>query len=262
MDLEMEDNSALVLASSSGLGKASAKSLVKEGVNVTINGRDEEKLEEAAREIEEVGKGDVNAVAGDITDGKDIKKIVRYAVEEEGGLDHLVTSAGGPPSKPFLETSEQEWYESFDLLVMSVVRSVQEAIEYLREGEGTIVNITSMSVKEAIPELVLSNSVRMAVIGLMKTISKELAPEIRANAVLPGPHKTARIENLVEESLERGDVESYEEGLNEWSEGVPLNRIGEPIELGELVAFLSSPRSDFIDGTAISIDGGGSSSNL
>ncbi len=262
MNLDIGDNSALVLASSSGLGRASAEAFVKEGVNVTINGRDKAKLEKTAKELEKVGKGKVNPVVGDITDREDVKKIIEETVREQNGLDHLVTCAGGPPSKPFLETDEQEWYESYDLLVMSVVRSVKESVEYLREGEGTVVNITSMSVKEAIPDLVLSNSVRMAVIGLMKTLSKELGPEIRANAVLPGPHQTDRIENLIEEGVERGDFESYEEGLKGWTEDIPLDRVGDPVELGELVAFLSSPKSDFINGTAIPIDGGGSSSNL
>ncbi len=177
-------------------------------------------------------------------------------------MDHLVTCAGGPPSKAFLDTDDEDWYESFDLLVMSVVRSVRESVEYLKKGEGTIVNITSISVKEAIPNLVLSNSVRMSVIGLMKTLSKEFGPEIRANSVLPGPHKTSRIKGLIEEELERGNIESYDEGLKRWTEDIPLNRLGKPIELGELVAFLSSPRSSFIDGAAIPIDGAGSSSNL
>ena len=167
MDLGIEGNSALVLASSSGLGKASATALAKEGVNVVINGREGSKLDEAKSEIEKVAKGRVIAQQGDITDHQDIKKLVEVTVDEFGGMDHLVTCAGGPPSKPFLETSDEEWYRSFDLLVMSVVRVVRESVEYLKEsGSGTIVNITSISVKEALESLVLSNSVRMAVICL------------------------------------------------------------------------------------------------
>jgi len=262
MKLDIENNSALVLASSSGLGRASAKALGKEGVNVTINGRDEGKLERTIKDLDHEVKGDIKGIQGDISKKEDIKKMVEQTVKNQDGLDHLVTCAGGPPSKAFVDTDDQDWYENFDLLVMSVVRSVRESVEYLREGKGTIVNITSMSVKEAIPNLVLSNSVRMSVIGLMKTLSKELGPDIRANSVLPGPHKTGRIEELIEDELERGDIASYDEGLKRWTKDIPLNRIGRPIELGELVAFLSSPRSSFINGAAIPIDGGGSCSNL
>ncbi len=262
MRLDIEGNSALILASSSGLGKASARALAEEGVNVTINGRDEAKLERSVEELNSKSKGEVQGIVGDITKEEDIKRLVAKTVKNQNGLDHLVTCAGGPPSKAFVDTDDHDWYESFDLLVMSVVRSVRESLEYLKEGEGTIVNITSMSVKEAIPNLVLSNSVRMSVIGMMKTISKELGPDIRANSVLPGPHKTGRIQNLIEEELERGNIDSYDEGLERWTEDIPLDRLGEPMELGELVAFLSSPKSSFIDGVAIPIDGGGSSSNL
>ena len=262
MRLDIEENSALVLASSSGLGKASARALAEEGVHVTINGRDEAKLKRSVEELNSRSKGEVQGIVGDITKEEDIRRLVEKTVKNQDGLDHLVTCAGGPPSKAFIDTDDRDWYGSFDLLVMSVVRSVRESVEYLKKGEGTIVNITSMSVKEAIPNLVLSNSVRMSVIGLMKTLSKELGPEIRANSVLPGPHKTGRIKDLIEEELERGNIRSYDEGLERWTEDIPLNRLGKPSELGELVAFLSSSKSNFIDGAAIPIDGGGSSSNL
>lgn len=262
MDLELEGDSALVLASSSGLGKASAEALASEGAQVMINGRNEEKLKEVVKELNVSTEGEVHGVAGDITKKDDVSRIVEQTVEEQDGLDHLVTCAGGPPSKAFMDTDDQDWYESFDLLVMSVVWSARESYKYLKDGEGTIVNITSMSVKEAVPDLVLSNSVRMSVIGLMKTLSKELGPGIRANSVLPGPHQTGRIKELIEDDMERGAISSFEEGMEQWIEDIPLDRIGDPIELGELVAFLSSPKSSFINGAAIPIDGGGSSSNL
>jgi 3-oxoacyl-[acyl-carrier protein] reductase len=263
MDLQIDGDATLVTASSSGLGKASAKALAREGANVVINGRDEGQLEDARGEIEEVAAGEVVAQPGDLTDADDIDALVETAVEEFGGLDHLVTSAGGPPSGPFLETSEEDWYDAYDLLVMSVVRLVREAAPHLQEDDGgTIVTITSRSVKEAIDSLVLSNSVRMSVIGLEKTLSGELAPEVRANAVLPGPHETARIRELVEQAVERGEYDSYDEGLADWGEGIPLERIGDPMELGEVVAFLSSPRSSFVNGVSVPIDGGAGASNL
>ncbi|SDR03151.1 SDR family oxidoreductase [Natronobacterium texcoconense] len=262
MDLQIDGNAALVTASSSGLGKASAKALAREGVNVVVNGRDEDRLEDAKAEIEDVATGKVVTQQGDLTDEDDVERLVETTVDEFGGLDHLVTSAGGPPSGPFLETDDEDWYEAYDLLVMSVVRLAREAEPYLKESDhGTIVNITSRSVKEAIDSLVLSNSVRMSVIGLEKTLSKEFAPDVRTNAVLPGPHETARIENLVEQAVERGDYDSYEEGLDDWA-GNPLERVGDPMELGNTVAFLSSPASGFINGESVLIDGGSTGANL
>lgn len=263
MDLQIAGNTALVTASSSGLGKASATALAREGVDVVINGRDEDRLLEAKADIEEVAEGSVHPVVGDLTDADDIERLVDETVEEFGGIDHLVTSAGGPPSGPFLEISEEEWYETYDLLVMSVVRLVHEAAPYLEaDGGGTIVTITSRSVKEAIDALVLSNAVRMGVIGLGKTLSKELAPEVRVNSVLPGMHETARVEELIEQAVERGEVDSVEEAKEDRGSGVPLGRMGDPIELGNTVAFLSSPCSGYITGVAVPIDGGSGQSNL
>jgi 3-oxoacyl-[acyl-carrier protein] reductase len=263
MSLNIEDDVALVTASSSGLGRASAEVLAMEGANVVLNGRDETRLEETVTAVNDLGDGDVLGISGDLTMKDDIENLVSATVDEFGQLDHLVTSAGGPPSGPFLETSDEDWYHAFDLLVMSVVRLVRESIPHLRDSNsGTIVTITSRSVKEAIDSLVLSNSVRMGVIGLEKTLSKELAPDVRANAVLPGPHETSRIQDLVEQAVDRGEYNSYEEGLAARSEGIPLERIGEPQELGEVVAFLSSPRSSYLNGVAIPIDGGAGASNL
>jgi 3-oxoacyl-[acyl-carrier protein] reductase len=263
MDLQIAGNAALVTASSSGLGKASAKALAREGVNVVINGRDVDQLEEAQAEIEDVATGEVVAQPGDLTSEEDIVTLVERTVDEFGTIDHLVTSAGGPPSGPFEETTDEDWYQAYDLLVMSVVRLAREAEPYLREdGGGTIVTITSRSVKEAIDSLVLSNSVRMGVIGLEKTLSKEFAPEVRANAVLPGPHETARIRELVEQAVDRGEYDSYDEGLAARGSSIPLERIGDPMELGNTVAYLSSPLSGFVNGVAVPIDGGSGASNL
>lgn len=262
MDLQIDGNVALVTASSSGLGKASATALAREGANVVINGRTEEQLQTAKTEIEAVGTGNVRSIAGDITDSDDITALVEQTVEEFGRLDHLVTSAGGPPSGAFLETDDEDWQDAYELLVMSVVRLVREAEPHLRNDDGgTIVTITSRSVKEAIDSLVLSNSVRMGVIGLEKTLSTELAPEVRSNAVLPGSHETARIRDLVDQAVERGEYDSYEAGMDDWTSN-PLDRIGDPMELGNTVAFLSSPVSGYINGAAIPVDGGSTESNV
>jgi glucose 1-dehydrogenase/3-oxoacyl-[acyl-carrier protein] reductase len=257
MDLGLAGNSALVTASSSGLGRASATALARAGANVAICARGEEQLEDAKAAIEAVGDGDVVAVPTDITDPDEIEALVDATVEELGGLDHVVTSAGGPPSGPFLDTTERDWYEAYDLLVMSVVWLTKTAHPHLVESDaGTIVNVTSTSVREAIDGLVLSNAVRRAVIGLMKTQAREWAPEVRANAVLPGAHETPRIQELVEASVERGEYDSYEEGLGSWADDIPMDRVGDPQELGDAVAFLSSDRASFVNGVAMPVDGG------
>ena len=265
MDLGIAGNAALVTASSSGLGKASARALAAEGANVVMNGRDEDRLESAVAEVQADAADGATVVghAGDLTDADDVAAMVERPVEEFGGLDHLVTSAGGPPSAPFMETTDEDWYEAYDLLVMSVVRAVREAADHLRAGDGgTIVNITSRSVKEAIDGLVLSNAVRMSVVGLEKTLSKELAPEVRANTVLPGSHETPRIEELVEQGVERGEYDDYQAGLDDWAQGIPVGHVGDPMDLGRTVAFLSSPQSEYINGAALPIDGGAGASNL
>ena len=263
MDLDIEGNAALVTASSSGLGKASATALAREGVNVVLNGRDEERLDDAAEEVRETATGDVATRVGDLTDREAVEGLVEHTVSEFGGLDHLVISSGGPTRLRFGETTDEDWYQAYDLLVMSVVRAVRAAEPHLREGDGgTIVNITSRVVKEATPTNVLSSSVRMAVIGLEKTLTEEFGPDIRANAVLPGAHRTPRITDGAEAAVERGEYDSLEDALAERGEGVPLGRIGDPMELGNTVAFLSSPLSGYINGQSIVIDGGSGSSNL
>ena len=265
MEFDIDGNVALTTASSAGLGYASATALVREGCHVVINGRNEPRLREAAERLREEATGNARVVPmqGDLTDAGDVQRLVEETVREFGRLDHLVTSAGGPPSGPFLETTDREWEDAYELLVMSVVRLVRAAADDLRaDGGGTVVTITSRSVKEAIDSLVLSNSVRMGVIGLEKTLSREFAPEVRCNAVLPGAHETDRIRELVEQAVERGEYDSYEEGLEEWGSDVPLERVGDPIELGNTVAFLCSPRSGYINGAAIPIDGGSTQSNL
>jgi NAD(P)-dependent dehydrogenase (short-subunit alcohol dehydrogenase family) len=257
MEFELDGNAALVTASTSGLGLASAEAFAAEGANVTLCGRDPDRLDEAHETVAEAGSGEVLAVQADITDPDDIENLVSETVEAFGGLDHLVTSAGGPPSGAFLDIPEDEWYAAYDLLVMSAVRTVAKSHPYLEASDaGTWVAITSTSVREPIEGLVLSNAVRRGVTGLVETVAREFAPAVRANAVLPGSHETPRIEELVEAGVERGEYDSYEDGIADWAAGVPLERVGDPRELGDAVAFLSSARASFITGTALPVDGG------
>lgn len=263
MDLGIEDNAAIVTASSSGLGKAAATALAREGASVVVNGRDEDRLQTAVDEIQETATGEVIGHVADLTIASDVESLVERAVDEFGGLDHLVTNSGGPPSKAFMETTDEEWQQAYELLVLSVVRLIREAAPHLRgNGGGTIVNSTSHSVKEAIDGLVLSNSVRMSVIGLEKTLSREFAPEVRVNAVMPGAHETDRMVYLIENAVEQGEFDSYEEGHEAWTNEIPYGDLGPPEEFGNVVAFLSSERAAFINGEAVMIDGGDARSNL
>ncbi|QSG08728.1 SDR family oxidoreductase [Halapricum desulfuricans] len=256
MDLRLEGNAALCTAATSGLGLASAEALAREGCDVAVCGTTDEHVEEAREHLQSVGDGDVLAVQADVTDPDAVEAFVEATVEEFGRLDHVVTSAGGPPSGPFTETTERDWYQAYDLLVMSYVWTTRAALPHLRDGGGSIVAITSRSVREVIDDLVLSNSVRRAVIGLVKTQSREFAPEVRVNAVLPGAHETSRIQELVEAAVERGEYDDYEAGLADWAEDVPLERIGDPDELGDVVAFLASERASYVTGAGVPIDGG------
>lgn len=207
MRLNLEGDVALVSASSSGLGKASAKALAREGADVVINGRDESRLMAARDEIRSEAEGRVVAKQGDLTEPEEIKALVDTALTEFDGLDHLVSSAGGPPSDTFADTTDRDWYEAFDLLIMSVVRLVRQAEPHLREDEGgTIVNIESRTVKEASDTLVLSNAVRMGVIGLEKTLSRELAPKVRANAVLPALSRLLECETSSKSRSSEGNI--------------------------------------------------------
>ncbi|PSQ18980.1 oxidoreductase [Halobacteriales archaeon QS_9_67_17] len=230
MELGLDGDAALVTAGSGGLGLASATALAEEGAHVAVCGTTPEHVDEARATLEATGDGGVLAVEADITEKDAIEEFVAETVDAFGGLDHVVTSAGGPPSGSFLDTDDEDWQRAHDLLVMSVVRTTRAAYPH--------------------------NAVRRGVLGLMKTQSHEWAPDVRVNAVLPGAHETSRIEDLVEQGVERGEYDSYEQGIDDWSEGIPTERVGDPAELGETVAWLCSDAASYVTGTAIPVDGG------
>lgn len=253
----LEGNAALVAASSSGLGRAAASSLAAAGADVVLNGRDEERLERAVADVGEVGPGEAVGHAADLTDGGAVEALVEATADRFGRLDHLVLNTGDPASGGLFDVTDADWQHAFDLLVMSAVRLSRAAAPHLSEGGGSIVAITSITVREPVPSLVLSSTVRMGVLGLVKTLARELAPEVRSNAVLPGPVETPALRDIVEQAVERGEYDSYEAGLESyWPAEIPTGGVGRPAEVGDVVAFLSSPAASYVNGTSLLVDGG------
>ncbi len=259
MDLGLNGRVALVTAASRGLGLASAKALAAEGASVVICARGPQQLEIARREVEAAAASGarVEAIALDVAVAEAPKQLVGIARERFGQLDVLVTNAGGPPPGGFETVGDAEWERAFQLTLMSVVRLVREALPLLRaSGQGRIVNLVSTSVKQPIDNLLLSNALRAAVIGLAKTLSREVGGSaITVNNVLPGIILTDRQRELRGAEAARRGI-SFEQAIAEAGRGVPLGRIGKPEEVGALVAFLASAPAAYITGTSIQVDGG------
>lgn len=258
MNLGLRDKVAIVLASSKGLGRASAAALASEGARVTIGARDGQVLEKTAREIQRDSGSPVLAVPTDVTRPGDIETIVSATVREFGQIDILVNNAGGPPAGKFESMGDAQWQAAFELNLLSTVRLVRQVVPYMRKtGGGRIITIVSTSVKQPIDGLLLSNAIRTGVVGLAKTLSVELAPDnITVNNVCPGRILTDRLRQIYKLSERVQQGVSEEEVLTEMAQDVPLGRIGKPEELGALVAFLASQQAAYITGTTIQVDGG------
>ncbi len=257
MDLELSGKRAVVAAASRGLGKAIALRLAEEGASLAICARDPKRLEEAAEEIRKRTGAEVLAVPTDLTDYAQIRRFVSAAMERFGGVDILVANAGGPPPGPFLEMSDEQWQAAFQLTLMSAVRLAREVIpSMIAQRWGRLIFSTSVAVKQPLEDLVLSNSLRLAVIGLAKSLANELARHnITVNSVCPGATATDRMRELISSQAKRQGIR-YEEAAQSWLRDIPLGRLGEPEELAALVAFLASERASYITGTAIQVDGG------
>jgi 3-oxoacyl-[acyl-carrier protein] reductase len=221
-------------------------------MKLAICARNESTLRSTAQEITKLTQTEILSVRADVTQPKEIQELLRQTVENFGGLDILVTNAGGPTPGNFFALDDTHWEQAFQLTLMSVVRLCREAIPHMQQrGAGRIINIASVSVKQPIENLVLSNSLRLAVVGLAKSLATELAPmKITVNTVCPGPTHTDRMEQLLQAM---GDIE---EARRFWTKDIPMGRMGQPEELADLVAFLASENARYITGTVIQVDGG------
>jgi 3-oxoacyl-[acyl-carrier protein] reductase len=257
MDLGLKGKVTLVAGASQGMGRAAALGFSREGARVAICARGEAALNETAAAIRKATGGEVLAIVADMAKAEDIKKFVNQSAEHFGRLDTIVNNAGGPPPGDFMKFTDEDWNNAFNLSFMSTMRMTREAVPHMRKvGGGKVVNITSYSVKEPIAGLVLSNSVRSAVIGLAKTLSRELAKDnILFNNVCPGRIDTDRAQKLNKARADRLG-RPVEEINKEMAEEVPLGRYGTPEETADLIVFLGSDRASYITGTTIAIDGG------
>ena len=242
MDLGLSGRTAIVCGASSGLGLAAAEALAEEGAQVVMLARRRDVLEAEARRIGGL------AVPGDVREQADIERVVKTAVETYDGIDILVLNSGGPPAARAEEIDAGQMQEAVDLLLLPVVRLVKLVLPYLLESaQGRIVLISSLAVREPSAHLVLTNSVRPGVVGYMKSLANELGPKgITVNSVGPGRLATPRMQEL----YGPGGPPAEEVAM------IPARRLGEPRELGGLVAFLCSRRASYVSGTHIPVDGG------
>ena len=257
MELGLEEKTALVAASSRGLGRAVADELAKEGANLLICARSVGPLEEAGQAIHDTTGVEVVAVQTDLSNPEDIDRLMEAAQKEFGTVEILVTNTGGPPPGPFESHSVEDWSNAVQQNLDSVLNLTRAVLPGMKAaGWGRIVNITSVAVKQPIDGLILSNAVRAAVTGFAKTLANEVAASgITVNNVMPGFTRTERLDGLAENISESQGI-TVEEAFARWEAHSPIGRIGEPRELAALVAFLASERASYITGTSIPVDGG------
>jgi 3-oxoacyl-[acyl-carrier protein] reductase len=257
MDLRLEGKRALVTGSSRGLGYAVARCLALEGCLVAINSRNLGQVTEAAQMLTAESGSQVIGIGGDVTLPEVPDQLVHQTVEQFGGLDLLVTNSGGPPAGKFESLDDAAWQNACELSLLSHVRLIRSALPYLRLSPApSVLTMTSYSVKQPIPNLILSNSVRAATIGLTKSLALELGSEgIRFNSILPGWTETERIQALMGNRAKMNGT-TIEEELAKQAKESALGRMGRPEEFANAAVFLLSPAASYITGVMLFVDGG------
>ncbi len=248
MDLGIKNKVALVLASSKGLGKAVAIELIKEGAKVIICGTDADALAATEAEMQAIAPNNVLALICDITDETQRKILVDESVNTFGNIEILVTNTGGPAAGPFEQFNLADWKHIYNLLFLSAVDVIQQVLPSMKaNGFGRILTITSVAVKQPADNLISSNAVRTSLLGLVKSLSNEVAPfGITVNNIMPGYTSTNRLENLIEKNPKVNDVK----------ESIPMKRFGTTDEFAAAAAFLVSARASYITGQSLAVDGG------
>ncbi len=257
MNLKLEDRVAIIGGASKGLGKGCALQLAKEGANVVICARGLDALNKTGDFIRKSTNSKVLVIQADLSKADDIHRVVSETIKTFGRIDVLVNNSGGPPPGNFFDFSDQDWKDSFDLILLNVIRMCREVIPYMESQKyGRIINLTSTTVKEPAENLILSNVFRVGVVSLAKTLSRELIKyNITINNVCPGAFKTDRaVELMLDESKKTN--RSIEEIERNSISNLPLKRFQTPEELGDLVVFLASDLAKGITGTTLQIDGG------
>lgn len=257
MDLGLKDKTVLVMGSSAGLGKAAALEFCKEGANVMLFSTSEEKLKSAQLDIKKATGYEPAYTVGDITVATDIQRVVKNTIEQFGPIYALVNNAGGPPAGTFDNFTDDMWQKAYELNLLSYIRTIREVLPIMRKaGRGRILNYTSSSVKQVLDNLILSNTFRMGVLGLTKTLSQELGGEnILINIMGPGRIKTERIEKFDAIEAQKTNA-TLEEVYKESIKTIPLGRYGQPEEYAKMTVFLCSEANTYITGQTVLVDGG------
>jgi 3-oxoacyl-[acyl-carrier protein] reductase len=253
---DLTDRVALVTGSSSGLGMAAARALARRGARLAINSRGGEKLERAGRELADEG-AEVVAIPADVRRVEELEELVSEVEAQLGPVDILVANGGGPRVKPAAELDDNDWAEAIPLTLLFIPRLCNFVLPGMRRRRwGRIIAVNSVSARQPIPRLALSNALRPAVLGYLKTLSQEVAADgVTVNAVLPGYTRTERQVELAT-AMAQQTGRSVDEVLAAQAAGIPSQRLAEPPEIGEMIAYLSSPAAAYITGQAIVVDGG------
>lgn len=256
MDLGLTGKNALITGSSKGLGFAVAGELAREGANVLICGRNEDTLETAKRRLEPHGTK-VIAVTADISRPEGVDHVLTMADAALGSVDILCMSTGGPRSGNFVDVEPEDFTRSANDLIESLVRLVKGAVPRMQKQQwGRVLAVTSMSAAQPVDNLILSNTMRAGITGLMKSLATEYAKDgITFNALMPGFTETGRMEAVLQSAAKAGGI-TYEQAMERGMKDVPMGRIGQPEEFAALAAFLASARASYITGTSIPVDGG------